>query len=180
MEKDKDKDDEPKQEQSLIDYWVSLGAKRTTPKEPTMRERLLAHGLVAPAPYSQNTTGGPVKSLTKFALLATASILVSGCSNSYTFPLAVVMKEVPGGIMRGEVHGTREGGGTFSASGGKLTCAGDWGGNMSPTIVIPVLCNDGRKGVVTATRTGTGGGGRFTLNDGSTGDFIYGEGAQRF
>jgi hypothetical protein len=105
-----------------------------------------------------------------------AALFLSGCSQ--TFPVAVVIKEVPGGIMRGEVHGTRSGG-SFSVSAGKLTCAGDWGGDISATIIIPVLCNDGRKGLVTATRNGTGGGGRFTLNDGATGDFIYGDGALR-
>jgi hypothetical protein len=105
-----------------------------------------------------------------------AALILGGCSN--TFPVAIVTKEVPGGIMRGEGHGTRAAG-SFSASAGKLTCAGDWGGDMSPTIVIPVLCNDGRKGLATATRNPTGGGGRFTLNDGSTGDFIYGAGALR-
>jgi hypothetical protein len=108
-----------------------------------------------------------------------AALTVGACSQ--TFPVAVVIKDkdVPGGIMRGEVHGSREGGGSFSVSAGNLKCAGDFGGNTSTTIVIPVLCNDGRKGLVTATRTGTGGGGRFTLNDGSTGDFIYGDGALR-
>ena len=66
---------------------------------------------------------------------------------------------------------------SFEVSDGKFSCAGSYSlGNPSATITIPVLCNDGRKGLVTATRDygGMSGGGRFTLNDGATGDFIFG------
>jgi hypothetical protein len=73
-------------------------------------------------------------------------------------------------------------GGTFSVSAGKLICSGSYNSlDYSPTITMPVLCNDGRKGIVIATRDNSGisGGGRFTLNDGSTGDFIFGPAAAR-
>ena len=48
-----------------------------------------------------------------------------------------------------------------------------------PTISIPVLCSDGRKGIIIATRDNSGmsGGGQFTLNDGTTGDFMFGAAA---
>jgi hypothetical protein len=111
-------------------------------------------------------------------LLAIAALLgLVACS--HTFPIAVVTKDVPGGIMRGEGE-VGLGGGHFSVSSGHLTCAGSYDGtDMSPTITVPVLCNDGRKGLITATRnrSGSGGGGRFTLNDGATGDFIFGPAA---
>jgi hypothetical protein len=74
----------------------------------------------------------------------------------------------------------RRSGASFSVSNGALSCAGSYNGlDTSPTISIPILCNDGRKGIVTATRnkSGEGGGGRFTLNDGATGDFIFGPAA---
>jgi hypothetical protein len=64
----------------------------------------------------------------------------------------------------------------------KFSCAGSNSlGNPSATITIPVLCEDGRKGLVTATRDygGMSGGGRFTLNDGTTGDFIFGTAASK-
>jgi len=67
-------------------------------------------------------------------------------------------------------------------SSGSLTCAGTYNAlDTSPTITVPLFCNDGRKGLVTATRnnTGTGGGGRFTLTDGTTGDFIFGPAANQ-
>ncbi|HZZ63615.1 MAG TPA: hypothetical protein VFE63_21015 [Roseiarcus sp.] len=71
-------------------------------------------------------------------------------------------------------------GGSFNVSNGTLSCVGSYNtGNPSPTISMPVLFNDGRKGIVTATREygGISGGGHFTLSDGTTGDFIFGEAA---
>jgi hypothetical protein len=46
---------------------------------------------------------------------------------------------------------------------------------------LPILCNDGRKGIITANSEPSGltGGGRFTLNEGTTGDFMYGATASR-
>ena len=101
-------------------------------------------------------------------------MILAGCS--LTFPIAVVSKGVPGGVMSGELHGTRSGG-TFSVSADNLYCAGNWGGSLSTTYTIPVLCNDGRSGSLSGTRGGGGGRGKFTLNDGITGHFVYGPGA---
>ncbi len=63
-----------------------------------------------------------------------------------------------------------------------MTCGGDCNAlDTSPTISIPVLCGDGRKGIITATRDNSGmsGGGHFTLNDGTTGDFMLGTAAAK-
>lgn len=106
-----------------------------------------------------------------------AALLVAGCSQ--TFPIAVVGKGIPDGLMRGEGYVSLSGG-TFAVAGGGVRCAGSYDGlDMSRTITVPILCNDGRKGLVTATRNnaGNGGGGRFTLTDGTTGDFIFGPAA---
>jgi hypothetical protein len=70
--------------------------------------------------------------------------------------------------------------GSFNVSNWTLSCGGSYDPlDMSHTITMTVLCNDGRKGIVIATRnaTGTGGGGTFTLNDGTTGDVIFGAAA---
>jgi hypothetical protein len=71
-------------------------------------------------------------------------------------------------------------GGSFSVSNGSLTCGSDYNAlDTSSTLSIPVLCGDGRKGIITATRDNSGmsGGGHFTPSDGMTGDFMFGEAA---
>ena len=112
-------------------------------------------------------------------IVATAALstCLAGCS--LTEPVAVVSKDIPGGIMRGTTTASLSGG-SFTVSNGELTCGGDYNSlDQSPTISIPILCSDGRKGIVTATRdySGTSGGGQFTLNDGATGDFMFGAAA---
>ena len=115
-------------------------------------------------------------------VLATAASLSLGACEQH-FAIAVVGKDMPGGgVMRGSGVASLSGTGSFNVSGGGLSCGGTYNSlDMSRTITIPVLCNDGRKGLVTATRDNSGlaGGGRFTLNDGTTGDFIFGPGAER-
>jgi|ERR1700733_402989 len=72
-------------------------------------------------------------------------------------------------VMRGTTTASLSGG-SFSLSNGLLTCGGAYNAlDTSPTISIPVLCSDGRKGIITATRDNSGmsGGGHFTLNDGT-------------
>ena len=73
-------------------------------------------------------------------------------------------------------------GGSFNVSNGTLSCGGTYNAlDYSPTISAPVLCNDGRKGIITVTRDASGmsGGGHFTLTDGTTGDFIFGAAAEK-
>ena len=108
------------------------------------------------------------------AILFASAVALAGCA--VTEPVAVVSKGIPGGIMRGTTTASLSGG-SFSVSNGSLTCGGDYNAlDTSPTISIPVLCSDGRKGIVIATRDNSGmsGGGHFTLNDGTTGNFMFG------
>lgn len=110
-------------------------------------------------------------------ILVSLALALAGCA--ITEPVAVVSKGIPGGIMRGTTTASVSGG-SFSVSNGSLSCGGDYNAlDTSPTISIPVLCNDGRKGIITATRDNSGmsGGGHFTLNDGTTGDFMFGAAA---
>ncbi len=112
-----------------------------------------------------------LKAASYFGCLLVPTILAA-CS--VTEPVAVISPGIPGGIMRGTTTAALSGG-SFSVSNGQLSCGGTYNAlDQSPTILIPVLCNDGRKGIITATRdySGTSGGGRFTLTDGTTGDFM--------
>ena len=88
-----------------------------------------------------------------------------------------------GQMLRGSATASLEGG-SFEVSGkwnGKnLTCAGTYNSlDTSPTISMPVHCNDGRKGIVIATRSNSGldGSGRVRLNDGTEADFVFGTAA---
>jgi hypothetical protein len=113
------------------------------------------------------------RKITAFA----AALCAAGCST--TEPVAVVGKGVPGGIVLGTATASLAGG-SFNVSNGVLSCGGDYNAlDMSPTITIPLLCNDGRKGIIIATRDNSGisGGGHFTLNDRTTDDFIFGPAA---
>ncbi len=104
-------------------------------------------------------------------------MLCAGCA--VTEPVAVISNGIPGGIMRGTTTASLSGG-SFSVTNGTLSCGGDYNAlDQSPTISSPVLCNDGRKGIITATRdySGMSGGGHFTLTDGTTGDFMFGTAA---
>lgn len=113
------------------------------------------------------------------AALAGMVLCVGACSHD--FPITVVGPGVPGGIMRGTGTAALDGG-RFSVSSGSFVCAGNYDAmDTSPTITIPILCNDGRKGAVVATRNsgGMGGTGTFTLTDGTAGDLIFGKGAEK-
>jgi hypothetical protein len=113
------------------------------------------------------------------ALLAATSL--SACETlSVTEPVAVVSGGIAGGILRGTSTASADGSGTFSVSNGKITCGGSYNSlDQSVTITIPVLCSDGRKGIVIDTRdeSGVSGGGTLQLNDGTTGSFIFGAAA---
>ena len=96
-------------------------------------------------------------------------------------PVAVVSKGVPGGVMRGTTTASTSGG-SFNVSDGTLSCGGSYNAwDTSTTITVPVLCNDGRKGILIVTRDldGVSGGGRFTLTDGTSGDFMFGPAAAK-
>lgn len=113
----------------------------------------------------------------RLILVSVAALAVAGCSQ--TFPIVAMGKDLPGGVLRGEGRVDLSGG-VFAISGGSLTCNGTYDGlDSSVTITIPIRCNDGRTGIVSATRQkgGRGGGGPFTLSDGTTGQFIFGPAA---
>jgi hypothetical protein len=97
-----------------------------------------------------------------------------------TLPLG---KITPEGIMRGTITVfVSENLGYFNVSSGTVSCAGSYSlGHVLPTMSVPVLCNDGRKGIIISTRDycGMSGGGTFTLNDGTTGNFIFGDAANK-
>jgi hypothetical protein len=104
--------------------------------------------------------------------------LLSGCS--YTVPVAVIGDN--GQILGGTATAAMSGG-TFQVTDGKLTCAGSYDSwSTSVTISMPVHCNDGRKGLVIATRDagGMSGSGRVRLDDGMEADFIFGDAAAAF
>jgi hypothetical protein len=115
----------------------------------------------------------------RFWVAAACALLASGCA--VTVPVAVIAPK--GQILRGTATASMSGSGTFSVTDGKLTCAGSYNSlDMSPTITMAVLCDDGRKGIITASRNGDGlnGAGRVRLTDGTEGDFIFGSQAAAF
>jgi hypothetical protein len=117
----------------------------------------------------------------RFPVAVPVAFSLLACACSTTLPVAVVSKGIPGGVLRGTTTASLSGG-SFNVSNGTLSCGGDYNDlDTSPTISIPVLCNDGRKGIITATRdySGMSGGGHFTLNDGTTGDFMFGQAASK-
>jgi hypothetical protein len=72
--------------------------------------------------------------------------------------------------------------GSFFVSDGKLKCSGSYDPlQQSETISMPVVCSDGRKGIIRAFRDSPGSGsGTFRLNDGYHGDFVFGRAAKNF
>ncbi len=114
----------------------------------------------------------------KLLMVVLASTFLSGCSISG--PVVVITPK--GQTLRGNYESDLQGG-SFMATDGKLTCSGNYDSlNTSETISMQVLCSDGRKGFVTATRENDGRSGHGTvhLNDGSTADFVFGRAAQNF
>jgi hypothetical protein len=109
-------------------------------------------------------------------------LLLAGifCGCSITEPVAVIGAD--GHILRGSVTADLSGG-SFEVTDGKLTCSGSYNSlDTSVSITMPVLCSDGRKGFVVATRqnNGTDGFGKVTLNDGTQADFVFGRAASAF
>jgi hypothetical protein len=110
------------------------------------------------------------------ALCAALTTLLAGCS--VTRPVAVIGAK--GQVPRGTVTASMSGGSPFSVTDGKLTCAGSYDAwDVSQTIAMAVQCNDGRNGIITATRQrdGLNGSGRVRLNDGMEADFVFGDAA---
>ena len=115
------------------------------------------------------------------ALHTVAAILAGTtlCACSVTEPVVVITQT--GQTLRGTATATISSG-AFSATDGKLTCGGSYDSlAMAETITMPVLCSDGRKGIVISTRdTSKSGHGTVRLNDGTEAQFIFGPSAYNF
>ena len=111
--------------------------------------------------------------------LLLAAFCCAACS--VTRPVALISNK--GQILRGTATASLTGSGSFSVTDGKLTCAGSYNSlDQSSTIAATLLRNDGRKGIITATRQldGLNGSGRVRLSDGSEADFVFGDAAAAF
>ncbi|GAB2176998.1 hypothetical protein [Dongia sp. agr-C8] len=107
-----------------------------------------------------------------------ACIFCSACT--VTQPVVVI--EENGRILKGTVTATMSGG-SFTVKDGELTCGGHYDSqDYSPTISMPVLCSDGRRGIVIATRdnSGTSGAGTVRMTDGTEATFMFGPSAASF
>lgn len=104
-------------------------------------------------------------------------LLLHGCA--FTVPVAVVGED--GQVLKGTNYVSWTSG-TFSVSDGELTCSGSYDPlQSSDKITMPVVCSDGRKGIVRATRdTGDSGWGTVLLNDGYRAEFMFGDAAANF
>jgi len=110
--------------------------------------------------------------------LGLLSILtISGCTT--IIPVAFIGQD--GRVLTG-TNTVSLSNGSFTVSDGKLTCSGSYNPlQQSQTISMPIICSDGRKGMVRAIRdTATSGSGTVRLNDGYQGDFLFGTAAQNF
>ena len=117
-----------------------------------------------------------MKRSTRIAVLLGCTL--SACS--ITVPVVVIGQN--GQVLKGTATADLSGG-SFVATDGKLTCSGNYNSlDTSVTITMQVLCSDGRKGFVIATReaSGTSGHGTVKLNDGSTAEFVFGHAAENF
>jgi hypothetical protein len=103
-----------------------------------------------------------------------AATVLSAC----TFAGPVAILGLNGHTLRGTAAG-----GSFVVTDGRLSCAGSSYENGSRDFLIPIECNDGRKGVIEAHRElgrWNGGAGQVRLNDGSTADFVFGDAGGAF
>jgi hypothetical protein len=110
-----------------------------------------------------------------------AILLVSGCATSVTLPVVVIEKN--GHMLKGTTTASLLSGGSFNVTDGKLSCGGSYDAlDTSPTISMAVLCSDGRRGIIIATRDNNGmsGAGTVHMNDGSEGTFMFGQAAASF
>lgn len=105
-------------------------------------------------------------------------VLLACSACSLTEPVVVIQQD--GRTLRGTVTASMAGG-SFTATDGTLTCGGNYDSqDESPTISMPVLCSDGRKGIVIATRSGNSGSGTVRMTDSSTATFMFGPAAASF
>lgn len=108
-------------------------------------------------------------------VLALASSLSVGCAK-ITVPVSGTLSD--GSAVTGQATAEINGDGTFYVDVGQTRCSGVYN-SMDPAkhITIPVTCGDGRTGTVEVTRVGLGTSGTATvaMNDGTTGNFVFGK-----
>ncbi|WP_284316478.1 hypothetical protein [Labrys miyagiensis] len=98
-----------------------------------------------------------------------------------TLPV-VVVSEGLGGVLRGSVR-VEQTQGSYVVSKGKLSCSGSYAlATWTPRLPVSILCNDGRKGTayVTNDQDKFSGKGNFTLNDGTKGEFVFGNETKKY
>ena len=113
--------------------------------------------------------------LVRYLLSSFLFVMISACS--VTAPVAAISES--GEIMRGQATAILEEGAYF-VSDGQVTCT-DSRNPLDGSLTIPlsILCDDGRTGIGSATRTAsaTFGSGQFSMSDGSQWRFVFGEDA---
>ena len=112
----------------------------------------------------------------KLQIIVGSAFLVAACS--ITEPVAVVSED--GKILRGTTTAEMTGEGSFTVTGDDMTCTGNYNAfDMSPTIPLSVLCDNGITGIGSATRTNDGrsGSGTFTDSNGKDWRFVFGANA---
>ena len=103
--------------------------------------------------------------------------LLAGCS-AITVPIAAVGDN--GNIMKGTATANLDGNGEFTVTGPYGNCTGNYDPyDMSLTIPVALLCEDGTRaiGSVTRTASGTSGSGSMTDTKGSEWRIVFGENA---
>ncbi|OQC18927.1 MAG: hypothetical protein BWX69_03145 [Planctomycetes bacterium ADurb.Bin069] len=105
-----------------------------------------------------------------------ACVGLAGCASEFAVPVAGTIGT---DAAQGETVARMKGDSTFQVSTlGGLTCGGTYDAHdMSPTMTVPVTCNDGRHGALMVTRSMTGISGTAIgrLNDGTEGHFVFGD-----
>ena len=94
----------------------------------------------------------------------------------------VVVISPSGQMLKGSYHADLSGG-SFVVTNCNLTCSRNYNGlDTSLAITMQVLCSDGRRGFVIATREpiGAPGHGVVRLNDESSAEFVFGHAAENF
>lgn len=110
----------------------------------------------------------------KTITLFSAVVLTSACDISV--PVAAIDEN--GGVMKGTATAKASGEGTYTMTNGEMTCVGSYNAlDMSLTIPLSILCDNGISGVGSATRTagGQSGSGTFTTTDGRNWQFVFGQ-----
>ena len=96
-------------------------------------------------------------------------------------PVAVVSEGL-GGVLHGSIR-IEQTQGSYSVSKGTFSCTGTYGLSSVRTLMyVPIRCSDGRKGTASVRNdpSAMSGTGSFTMNDGSTGEFVFGDAAKKF